>query len=54
MSGQFEQDLTRKHEAKTPAGQVTEDFVDSLTLGTLGGTAGKIVDSFFDDDSNED
>ena len=44
----------RKHEAKTPAGQMIEDTVDSLTLGTLGGTAGKIVDKFFDDKDNDD
>lgn len=49
----------RKHEAKTLAGQMIEDTVDSLTLGTLGGTAGKIVDKFlvdkfFDDKDNDD
>ena len=48
------EDFGKKHEAKTFAGQRVEDTVDSLTFGILGGTAGKIVDRFFDNDSKED
>ena len=44
----------KEPKAKTVPGRIVEDTVDSLTLGTLGGTAGKIVDRFFDNDSNED
>ena len=41
-------------EAKTVPGQIVEDLVDRISLGTLVGTAGKIVDRFFDNDTNKD
>lgn len=49
----FPQD-PKEPEAKTVPGRIVEETVDKISLGTLGGMAGKIVDSFFDNDTDED